>query len=83
MFTGIVTDIGEVVSVEQSGDTRIGIKTAFDTSTIEFGASIACSGCCLTVVAKGDDWFSVDVSDEVGPLALEHIRSSRASEHEK
>ncbi len=64
MFTGIVTDIGEVTSVEQSGDTRIAIKTAFDTSTIEFGASIACSGCCLTVVDKGDDWFSVDVSAE-------------------
>ncbi len=64
MFTGIVTDIGEVVRIDKNGDTRIAIKTAFDTSTIEFGASIACSGCCLTVVDKGEDWFSVDVSAE-------------------
>ena len=64
MFTGIITDIGEVTSLEENGDTRIAIRTAFDTSTIEFGASIACSGVCLTVVDKGDDWFSVDVSAE-------------------
>lgn len=64
MFTGIITDIGEVTSLVENGDTRIAIKTAFDTSTIEFGASIACSGVCLTVVDKGDDWFSVDVSAE-------------------
>lgn len=64
MFTGIVTDIGEVMNIEQDGDKRIAIRTAYDTSTIEFGASIACSGCCLTVVDKGEDWFSVDVSGE-------------------
>lgn len=64
MFTGIVTDIGEIKSLEKNGDTRISIRTAYDTSTIEFGASIACAGCCLTVVGKGEDWFSVDVSGE-------------------
>lgn len=64
MFTGIITDIGEVTEITKSGDTRIVIKTDYDTSTIDFGASIACSGVCLTVVAKGDDWFSVDVSAE-------------------
>ena len=64
MFTGIITDIGDVKSLTQNGDTRIAINTSFDTSTIEFGASIACSGVCLTVVDKGDDWFSVDVSGE-------------------
>ncbi|MEZ5757169.1 MAG: riboflavin synthase [Emcibacteraceae bacterium] len=64
MFTGIITDIGKVTGIKKSGDTRIVISTAYDTSTIEFGASIACSGVCLTVVDKGDDWFSVDVSNE-------------------
>ncbi|MCP5382178.1 MAG: riboflavin synthase [Kordiimonadaceae bacterium] len=64
MFTGIITDIGKVTGIKKSGDTRIAISTAYDTSTIEFGASIACSGVCLTVVDKGDDWFSVDVSNE-------------------
>jgi|TARA_R110002096_G_scaffold435770_1_gene662574 riboflavin synthase len=64
MFTGIITDIGEVTELNKSGDTRMAIRTAYDTSTIEFGASIACSGVCLTVVDKGDDWFSVDVSAE-------------------
>src|SRR6476661_9737721 len=64
MFTGIVTDIGTVLKVEQRGDLRIEIQTGYDTSTIELGASIACSGACLTVVDKGDDWFAVDVSGE-------------------
>lgn len=64
MFTGIITDIGEVTEIRENGDTRIAIKTSYDTSTIDFGASIACSGVCLTVVGKGDNWFSVDVSAE-------------------
>lgn len=64
MFTGIITDIGEVNEITQMGDTRIVIRTSFDTSTIDFGASIACSGVCLTVVDKGSDYFSVDVSAE-------------------
>ncbi len=64
MFTGIITDIGQVQAIEKRGDTRIRIATHYDTDTIEIGASIACSGACLTVVAKGDDWFDTDVSAE-------------------
>lgn len=64
MFTGIVTDIGEVASIEKRGDTRFEIKTDYDTASIDYGASIACSGPCLTVVDKGDGWFAVDASDE-------------------
>lgn len=64
MFTGIITDLGEVRSIEQRGDTRIEIKTSYDTAGIELGASIACSGPCLTVVEKGDDWFAIEASAE-------------------
>lgn len=64
MFTGIITDVGHVVDLAEFGDRRIRIATAFATDTIEIGASIACSGVCLTVVEKGDDWFAVDVSAE-------------------
>src|SRR3954469_12637301 len=64
MFTGIVTDVGTVRSAEQRGDLRLTIGTGYDLSTIDLGASIACSGVCLTVVDKGDDWFAVDVSRE-------------------
>lgn len=64
MFTGIVTDIGRVRSIEQRDDLRLTISTAFDLPTVDLGASIACSGCCLTVVDKGPDWFAVDVSHE-------------------
>jgi riboflavin synthase len=64
MFTGIVTDIGTVRSAEQRGDLRLVIATSFDLDTVDLGASIACSGVCLTVVDKGDDWFAVDLSGE-------------------
>ena len=64
MFTGIVTDVGTVVSSEQKGDLRLRIRSGYAMSTIELGASIACSGVCLTVVDKGEDWFAVDVSTE-------------------
>lgn len=64
MFTGIVTDVGTVRSAEQRGDLRLVIATAYDMDAVELGASIACSGACLTVVDKGDDWFAVDVSAE-------------------
>jgi riboflavin synthase len=64
MFTGIVTDVGTVRSAEQRGDLRLQIETGYDTATIELGASIACSGVCLTVIDKGEDWFAVDVSGE-------------------
>ena len=53
MFTGIVTDIGEVVSVEKRGDTRFTIATAYVPESIAIGASIACSGCCLTAIEMG------------------------------
>ena len=64
MFTGIVTDIGTVRSIEQRGDLRLVIGSNYDMDTVDLGASIACSGACLTVVDKGDDWFAVDVSGE-------------------
>ena len=64
MFTGIVSDIGSIKSVEARGDTRVVVATAYDTAGIDLGASIACSGVCLTVVDKGPQWFAVDVSGE-------------------
>lgn len=65
MFTGIITDVGTVKSVDKTGgDVRLGIQTAFDLSTVDIGASIACSGCCLTVIEKKEDMFFVDVSAE-------------------
>ena len=64
MFTGIVTDIGTIQTTEQRGDLRCVIGCNYDAKTIELGASIACSGVCLTVVDKGADWFAVDISGE-------------------
>ena len=64
MFTGIVTDVGTVRSAEQRGDLRLTIATGYDLETVDLGASIACSGVCLTVVDKGGDWFAVDLSGE-------------------
>lgn len=68
MFTGIVTDIGTIRRVERRGDLRARIGTAYDPAGIDLGASIACDGCCLTVVDRGTDgdggWFDVDVSAE-------------------
>ena len=64
MFTGIVTDIGTIRSVEQQGDLRAIVETGYDTATIDLGASISCSGVCLTVVDKGPGWFAVDISGE-------------------
>jgi riboflavin synthase len=73
MFTGIVTDVGTVRSAEQRGDLRLVIGTAYDMDSVELGASIACSGACLTVVDKGEDWFAVDVSGEtVSKTAADH-----------
>ena len=62
MFTGIVTDLGEVRAVEEGGETRLTIGTRYDTATVAIGASIACGGVCLTAVDKGPDWFAVQVS---------------------
>ena len=64
MFTGIVSDIGAIERIERQGDMRVVVATAYDTATVDLGASIACSGVCLTVVDKGPNWFAVDVSGE-------------------
>jgi len=64
MFTGIITDIGIVRSVEQRGDLHLTIGCGYDMASVDLGASIACSGVCLTVVDKGVGWFAVDVSGE-------------------
>lgn len=64
MFTGIITDVGAIEAIENRGDLRARISTAYDMATVDMGASIACSGVCLTVVDKGPGWFAVDVSHE-------------------
>ena len=64
MFTGIITDVGTINSAQQRGDLRLTIGCGYDMASVDLGASIACSGCCLTVVDKGADWFAVDVSGE-------------------
>jgi len=65
MFTGIITDVGRVGAVvEQAVGCRLTIETAFDTETVALGASIACSGACLTVIEKAPGWFAADVSGE-------------------
>ncbi len=70
MFTGIVTDVGEVAAVERRGDLRARLRTRYDPATVAVGASIACDGVCLTVVDRGPEaspwrgWFEVDVSGE-------------------
>lgn len=65
MFTGIITDVGRVRSIKQTDrDRRYEIETAFDLAGVDIGASISHSGCCLTVVEKGDRWFAVEVSGE-------------------
>ena len=78
MFTGIITDIGHISSVEQRGDLRIVIATAYDTIGLALGASVSCSGVCLTVVAKAPGEFSVDVSGETtGRTAKGQWRAGR------
>jgi len=67
MFTGIVSDMGQVREVAAAGagrDTRLVIATTYDTASLVIGASVACSGCCLTVVEKGPGWFAVEASAE-------------------
>lgn len=83
MFTGIVTDIGEIVTVTpggqagaKAGDRRFVVRTRHDMKPVAIGASIACSGCCLTVIEKGDDWFAVEVSGE--SLAKTHLGDWKA-----
>ncbi len=68
MFTGIITDLGRVRAIERpaetGSDSRFSFETAYDTAAIGLGASIACSGACLTVVDTGPGWFAADVSAE-------------------
>ena len=64
MFTGIVTDIGKIRSIDTSRENRLEIRTSYDMSGVDIGASICCSGICLTVVEKGADWFAVEISGE-------------------
>lgn len=67
MFTGIITDVGKILEVEQRGDLRARIGTEYDVDGIDIGASIACDGCCLTVIALGTEpqnWFDVEISAE-------------------
>jgi riboflavin synthase len=64
MFTGIITDVGTITKAEQRGDLRLIVQCGYDMDSVDLGASIACSGCCLTVVDKGADWFAVDASAE-------------------
>ena len=64
MFTGIITDLGRVRRVEPKGDTRVVFETGAGSADLVLGASVACSGACLTVVDKGADWFAADVSAE-------------------
>ena len=67
MFTGIVTDVGRIVETRVTGDLRARIATRYDVGGIDIGASIACDGVCLTVVALGSDpqnWFDVEISAE-------------------
>ena len=82
MFTGIVTAIGTITNVEDRGDTRVVVACPWDPAGIDIGASIACSGVCLTVVEKGgkqgDAWFAVDVSGEtVARTAQDQWRADR------
>lgn len=64
MFTGIVTDLGTIIALEQQGDLRARIQTGYDTSGVDMGASIASDGVCLTVVDLGPDWYDVQISAE-------------------
>ena len=67
MFTGIITYIGHVLELEQRGDLRVRLGTRYDVGGIDIGASIACDGVCLTVIALGaapQDWFDVEISAE-------------------
>jgi riboflavin synthase len=64
MFTGIISDVGEVRAIERRGDTLFRIGTQFDAASLAVGASVACSGACLTVIETGAGWFAVQASAE-------------------
>jgi riboflavin synthase len=64
MFTGIVSDLGTIAAAEQRGDLRVRVATGYDVDTVDLGASVSCSGVCLTVVDKAPGWLAFDVSSE-------------------
>ena len=64
MFTGIISAIGRIDDIQKPGDWRLKITTPWDCAKIDLGASIACSGVCLTVIERDADWFAVEVSAE-------------------
>lgn len=64
MFTGIITDLGRVRAIALGPTTRLEIETAYDTGAIALGASVACNGCCLSVVEKGANWLAFEASRE-------------------
>ena len=77
MFTGIITDQGKLLTLEQRGDLRARVGTSYDVKGIDIGASIACDGVCLTVIALGRDpqnWFDVEISAEtLGAVSYTHL----------
>lgn len=81
MFTGIVSDIGEIERLEERGDLRVRLRSAYPAAGIALGASIACDGVCLTVVDRGPagagSWFDVDISAET--QAKTNIRRGRTA----
>ncbi|MEX2200339.1 MAG: riboflavin synthase [Dongiaceae bacterium] len=88
MFTGIITDLGRVRRIRPGGVTRFEFETAYDTATISDGASIACNGCCLSVVEKGGEggqgWFAVEASAEtLACTTLGDWREGRAVNFER
>jgi riboflavin synthase len=84
MFTGIVTDCGTVRSVLRSGDHRLEFTTGYDTASLALGASICCSGICLTVIDKGRGWFAVSASREtVSRTTIANWREARPVNFER
>ena len=64
MFSGIISDLGQVRAISPNGDSRFEFATGYDTAGTEIGASVCCSGVCLTVIEKGKGWFAASVSTE-------------------
>lgn len=80
MFTGLIRDIGEITQINRHGnDMTVRIRCALEMSKIDPGASICCSGCCLTVTQKGEDWFNVDISAE--SLSRTSLGQKREGDH--
>jgi len=78
MFTGIVTDVGTVVAVAAEGDTRFSLSTRFDLAEVPLGASIACSGVCLTVIDRDPDVGTFDVQASAETLSRTTLGTWRA-----